>query len=75
VATNPGGRPYQDDRATAFSVRLRDGRRLTVGAVLDGHHGHHLAQLVADALPHAFRAAAEEHADLTVALVSARARR
>ena len=70
MATSSGGRPYQDDRATAFSVRLRDGRRMTVAAVLDGHHGHQLAQLVADRLPRAFLDAVERHADVAQALVS-----
>ena len=57
VASSPGGRPYQDDRSTAFSTRLLDGTRISLGAVLDGHHGYHVSELIADSLPRAFLAA------------------
>lgn len=54
LASNAGGRPYQDDRSTAFSTRLPDGTRVSIGAVLDGHHGHQIADLITDKLPFAF---------------------
>lgn len=72
VAADSGGRATQDDRATAFSARLQDGNRITVAAVLDGHHGHALADLVVERLPKVFLAAVT-HAppgDLSTALVS-----
>jgi hypothetical protein len=71
IASNSGGRPYQDDRSTAFSTRLPDGTRVSVGAVLDGHHGHQIAELIAERLPAAFLAAvAKWPGDLESALVS-----
>jgi protein phosphatase 2C family protein 2/3 len=61
IATDVGGRAAQDDRATAFSLRLRDGRRVSAAAVADGHHGAAVAQLAADLLPAALAAALDAH--------------
>lgn len=54
VASDEGGRSGQDDRALVFSARWKDGSRILVAAVLDGHHGHHVAELVMLQLPNAF---------------------
>ena len=71
IASNSGGRAYQDDRNTAFSTRLPDGTRVSVAAVLDGHHGHQVAELIADRLPAAFLdGIAKWPGDLESALVS-----
>ena len=69
-ASDPGGRGYQDDRCAAFSTRLWDGRRATVAAVLDGHHGHQLADMMAEQLPYAFKAAMDERRNVPEGLVS-----
>lgn len=63
IATDKGGRNYQDDRATAFSLvsRLPDGRRLSVGAVMDGHHGAEIADLVSRKLPYLLVDAIKNH--------------
>jgi len=60
VTQDPGGRDYQDDRYTCFSVR-EGTLRLTVAAILDGHHGHAISQLVTDSLPHCFITALARH--------------
>jgi serine/threonine protein phosphatase PrpC len=73
LASDSGGRPYQDDRSTAFSARLPDGTRVSVAAVLDGHHGYQISELIADKLPWAFITAVEKWpGDLESALVSNR---
>jgi serine/threonine protein phosphatase PrpC len=54
VASDKGGRAGQDDRAVTFSARWKDGSRMLVAAVLDGHHGHHVAELVMLLLPSTF---------------------
>lgn len=69
VACDVGGRQYNEDRSTAFSVRLQDGRRLTVCAVMDGHHQFHVAQMVCLSLPLIFKVAADQFGDLREALV------
>ena len=136
VGYDVGGRENNDDRYTAFSVVLPDGRRFTIAGVrrraggragregtqhccfalqshntdsggqeghrasdeaggvrapagrrgqcvagsraprragaaqvFDGHHRHHVAQLVADALPAIFTRTLEEHQDVIEALV------
>lgn len=60
VAQDPGGRDYQDDRYTCFSIR-EGTLRLTIAAILDGHHGHAISQLVTDSLPHCFLTALARH--------------
>jgi serine/threonine protein phosphatase PrpC len=60
VAQDPGGRDYQDDRYTCFSVQ-EGALRLTVAAILDGHHGHAISQLVTESLPHCFVTALARH--------------
>ena len=70
VATDSGGRPYQDDRSVAFSLRLADGTRASVGAILDGHHGSQLADYIAGLLPAKFmEALAKSPTDIEIALV------
>ena len=69
VAEDCGGRPYHDDTHALFSLRLPDGRRFTVAAVLDGHHQHHVAQLARDHLPYVMLLALQEHSDVSEALV------
>ena len=69
-ASDPGGRGYQDDRCAAFSTRLWDGRRATVAAVLDGHHGHQMADMMAEQLPYAFKAAMDKRRNVPEGLVS-----
>ena len=50
VASSTGGRREQDDRSQAFSFVV-GGRRITVGAVLDGHHGSVVSELASSMLP------------------------
>lgn len=55
VSSSCGGRQGQDDRWNAFSFVLRCGRkqyRCTAGAVLDGHHGHGISDMVSQEIPH-----------------------
>ncbi|GAB4814114.1 hypothetical protein N2152v2_001160 [Parachlorella kessleri] len=68
VGCDPGGREYNDDRYSAFSVALKDGRRFSVAGVFDGHHKHHVAHLVSDALPTVFAKALKEQQDVVKAL-------
>ncbi|KDD73044.1 hypothetical protein H632_c2600p0, partial [Helicosporidium sp. ATCC 50920] len=49
-----GGRASDDDEASIFSVQTPLGRRLTVAAVLDGHHGAAVSRLASEALPRLF---------------------
>lgn len=68
LACDAGGRDSNDDRCTAFSVALKDSRRYTVVAVFDGHHKHHVAQLVCNALPAQFLKAIQDYPDIVEAL-------
>jgi len=54
VASDLGGRTYQDDRCIAFSLHLPNGQKASVAAILDGHHGHHLSEMVVEQLPGVF---------------------
>lgn len=73
VASEKGGRAGQDDRAVTFSARWKDGSRMLVAAVLDGHHGHHVAELVMLLLPSTFLKAMHnsDKADLEVTISAA----
>lgn len=51
VATSMGGRLYQDDRCTMFCFYTKSGEKVHVGAVMDGHHGSEMSDMVADRLP------------------------
>jgi protein phosphatase 2C family protein 2/3 len=54
LSSSTGGRASQDDRAQAFSFTIWEGSfryRCTVGAVLDGHHGSEVSELVNAMLP------------------------
>lgn len=54
VGCSHGGRKTQDDRWNAFSFYMRGlgtQYRCTVGAVLDGHHGHEISDMCVDSLP------------------------
>ena len=50
TATSTGGRAHQDDRCVSFCFRMIDGTRVSVGAVMDGHHGSDVSDLVATRL-------------------------
>lgn len=56
VSSSCGGRQGQDDRWNAFSFVLRccgsKKYRCTVAAVLDGHHGHGISDMVSREIPH-----------------------
>lgn len=51
VASSKGGRSQQDDRSILFSMYMPDGERATVAAVMDGHHGSDVSDMVMLALP------------------------
>jgi len=53
----------------AFSLRLWDGSRASVAAVLDGHHGDQISDMIAGHLPLVFTAAVHACRDVTLALV------
>jgi serine/threonine protein phosphatase PrpC len=64
VWSSCGGRTYQDDRWNAFSFYMDvQGQRVrcTVGAVLDGHHGHGVSDMVSQCLPNALIAKLKDY--------------
>lgn len=61
VSQSIGGREEQDDSYSLFSVQLESGSRYTVAAVLDGHHGNRISDMVAASLPRIFISSLEIH--------------
>ncbi|KAI7837891.1 hypothetical protein COHA_008293 [Chlorella ohadii] len=67
-AQSQGNRPYQDDRCVEFTLPLPTGGAALVWAVADGHHQHHVSELVCEELEDTLRAAVAEQAELEAAL-------
>lgn len=64
VESSCGGRLGQDDRWNAFSFVIQSGGgpqyRCTVGAVLDGHHGHGISDMVSEEMPNVLIASIQD---------------
>ncbi|PSC72040.1 tubulin beta chain [Micractinium conductrix] len=69
-AQSRGNRSYQDDRFVEFLLELPAGGSALVWAVADGHHQHHVAELVCEELPASLAAALTETDSLEAALHS-----
>lgn len=74
-AQSPGNRSYQDDRCVEFVLQLPTGGCALVWAVADGHHQHHVAELVCEELEATLSAAVAEHACSLEAALRATIRR
>ncbi|KAL4856335.1 putative protein phosphatase 2C 22 [Chlorella vulgaris] len=70
-AQSYGNRPYQDDRCVDFVLQLPTGSRAHVWAVADGHHQHHVSELVCAELQATLNRAVTQYSSLEQALYAA----